>query len=360
MGWRAWGDTAWRCDSPDVAVLWRRSQPRDVRRRRLGKAIAANSGDVEAALAGYEKDLYPRGASAAAEADRNLRLFFDDNGLRAWFTCSPIINPSNNWPARAQAFAIQAITTRVMEAAGIAPASPSPQPIVHNAVMTYRLGMAQEMCRKNEAAPGAGRRVARPDAGRQEGYHASWTGHNLTERVGDRVLPLDCRAANNCPRIGFDGSQALRSLPHDALEPGCPVREPVLSRGPSGGRRALQPTGIRFTRSSGAVAMIPMLLRTSCRASSRHLLERDAFARADPRRGRFRTFLLAVCRNFLSDQGEQRQAQKRGGGLAIVSIDHSAAEGRYRVEPADTLTPDRLFERLGTGFTGASPRSTAA
>ena len=76
-----------------------------------------------------------------------------------------------------------------------------------------------------------------------------------------------------------------------------------------------------------------------------HLLERDAFARADPHRGRFRTFLLAVCRNFLSDQGEQRQAQKRGGGLAIVSIDHSAAEGRYRVEPADTLTPDRLFER---------------
>ncbi len=76
-----------------------------------------------------------------------------------------------------------------------------------------------------------------------------------------------------------------------------------------------------------------------------HLVERDAFARADPRRGRFRTFLLAVCRNFLSDQGEQRQAQKRGGGLAIVSIDQSAAEGRYRVEPADTLTPDRLFER---------------
>ena len=45
----------------------------------IGKAIAANPLDVEAALVAYEKDLFPRSASAAAEADRNLKLFFDDN-----------------------------------------------------------------------------------------------------------------------------------------------------------------------------------------------------------------------------------------------------------------------------------------
>ena len=45
----------------------------------LGKAIAANPADVEVALIAYEKDLFPRSASAAAEADRNLKLFFDDN-----------------------------------------------------------------------------------------------------------------------------------------------------------------------------------------------------------------------------------------------------------------------------------------
>ena len=44
----------------------------------LGKAIAANPGDVEAALIAYEKDLFPRSASAAAEADR-IKRFFDDN-----------------------------------------------------------------------------------------------------------------------------------------------------------------------------------------------------------------------------------------------------------------------------------------
>jgi 2-polyprenyl-6-methoxyphenol hydroxylase-like FAD-dependent oxidoreductase len=45
----------------------------------LGKALAANPDDVEAALTAYEADLFPRSASAAAEAARNLKLFFDDD-----------------------------------------------------------------------------------------------------------------------------------------------------------------------------------------------------------------------------------------------------------------------------------------
>ena len=55
----------------------------------LGKAIAANPGDVEAALAAYEKGLFPRSASAAAEAERNLKLCFGDDapqGLVGLFT----------------------------------------------------------------------------------------------------------------------------------------------------------------------------------------------------------------------------------------------------------------------------------
>src|SRR6202020_1154806 len=40
----------------------------------LGQAIAANPGDVEAALMAYEKDLFPRSTSAAAESERNLML----------------------------------------------------------------------------------------------------------------------------------------------------------------------------------------------------------------------------------------------------------------------------------------------
>jgi len=45
----------------------------------LGKAIAAHPGDIEAAFTAYEKDLFPRSAAAAVEADRNIKLFFDEN-----------------------------------------------------------------------------------------------------------------------------------------------------------------------------------------------------------------------------------------------------------------------------------------
>lgn len=45
----------------------------------LGKAIAAHSGDVEAALAAYEKDLFPRSASEAAEALQVLDVCLGPN-----------------------------------------------------------------------------------------------------------------------------------------------------------------------------------------------------------------------------------------------------------------------------------------
>jgi 2-polyprenyl-6-methoxyphenol hydroxylase-like FAD-dependent oxidoreductase len=45
----------------------------------LGKAIAADPSDIEAALTAYEKDLFPRGAAAAAESNRILKLCFGDN-----------------------------------------------------------------------------------------------------------------------------------------------------------------------------------------------------------------------------------------------------------------------------------------
>jgi 2-polyprenyl-6-methoxyphenol hydroxylase-like FAD-dependent oxidoreductase len=45
----------------------------------LGKAIAANPDDIEAALIAYEKDLFPRSASEAAEAERILNVCLGPN-----------------------------------------------------------------------------------------------------------------------------------------------------------------------------------------------------------------------------------------------------------------------------------------
>lgn len=75
------------------------------------------------------------------------------------------------------------------------------------------------------------------------------------------------------------------------------------------------------------------------------LLERNALGAADRARGRFRSFLLAALKNFLRDEWDKLRAQKRGGGEAVISLDAGDAESRYALEPADTLTADRIFER---------------
>jgi len=73
------------------------------------------------------------------------------------------------------------------------------------------------------------------------------------------------------------------------------------------------------------------------------LLEKGVIAAANPGKGRFRAFLRTDCQHFLIDQFRRMTAQ--GGGTPTVSIDACGAEDRYRFEPADTLTPDRLFDR---------------
>ncbi len=74
-------------------------------------------------------------------------------------------------------------------------------------------------------------------------------------------------------------------------------------------------------------------------------LERDLFAKADPARGRFRAFIRTVCARQLADRRDQEKATKRGGGRSFISIDSLDAEGRYSREPADELTPERIFDR---------------
>jgi RNA polymerase sigma-70 factor (ECF subfamily) len=75
------------------------------------------------------------------------------------------------------------------------------------------------------------------------------------------------------------------------------------------------------------------------------LLERAAFGRADRAKGKFRSFLLAAFKNFLSHERERANAEKRGSGIAPVALDARDAEERYALEPADELSPDKLYDR---------------
>jgi RNA polymerase sigma-70 factor (ECF subfamily) len=78
------------------------------------------------------------------------------------------------------------------------------------------------------------------------------------------------------------------------------------------------------------------------------LLRRSTVKRADPARGRFRTFLLSVLVNYLHDAHDHSQAARRGGTTEKLSFDAlEAADALAQVQDGG-LTPDQAFDRSWT------------
>jgi RNA polymerase sigma-70 factor (ECF subfamily) len=74
------------------------------------------------------------------------------------------------------------------------------------------------------------------------------------------------------------------------------------------------------------------------------VLEGRYLDRADPEKGRFRSFILTSLKFFVADEEDRQRARKRGGG-AVVSLEFSSGEERYQRELAHDETPERIFER---------------
>jgi RNA polymerase sigma factor (sigma-70 family) len=74
-----------------------------------------------------------------------------------------------------------------------------------------------------------------------------------------------------------------------------------------------------------------------------HLLEHKTLGRADPLKGKFRSFLLGSLQNYLSTEAERARCLKRGGGVELISLDLQSAEKRYSLEAVDALTPEKVF-----------------
>ncbi len=74
-------------------------------------------------------------------------------------------------------------------------------------------------------------------------------------------------------------------------------------------------------------------------------LEKRFLRYVDSNLGRFRTFLLTSLTHFLANEWNKSQAQRRGGGCRVVSLDEISAEQRFLLEPVDQRTPETLFER---------------
>lgn len=74
-------------------------------------------------------------------------------------------------------------------------------------------------------------------------------------------------------------------------------------------------------------------------------LEKNYFKGLDPRKGRFRSYLLSALHHHLSDRRDHDRAAKRSGERPTLSLETEEAERRYRALAIDHVTPERLYER---------------
>jgi RNA polymerase sigma factor (sigma-70 family) len=74
-------------------------------------------------------------------------------------------------------------------------------------------------------------------------------------------------------------------------------------------------------------------------------LEKNYLEKLTSQKGKFRAFLLAALKHFLANEWDRANRQKRGGGVAPLSLDWQDADARYQIEPVDTLSPDKLYDR---------------
>ena len=81
-----------------------------------------------------------------------------------------------------------------------------------------------------------------------------------------------------------------------------------------------------------------------------YLIEKEIYTRADPEKGKFRSFLLASLKNFLGHAYEREKTLKRGGAFEFLPLDEEraeAAEAMFQTHYAaeDSPNEDRLFEK---------------
>ena len=76
-----------------------------------------------------------------------------------------------------------------------------------------------------------------------------------------------------------------------------------------------------------------------------HLIEHGMVGRADPSRGRFRSFLLGALRWFLANEYEHDNARKRGGRSTFVPIDLAEVESSLQSSAECAASLDLQFDQ---------------
>jgi RNA polymerase sigma-70 factor (ECF subfamily) len=74
-------------------------------------------------------------------------------------------------------------------------------------------------------------------------------------------------------------------------------------------------------------------------------LEINPLAGLQAERGRFRAYLLASLKHFLSNTRDHANARKRGGGAVHLSLDWQNADKKFQLVATEESSPDKAFDR---------------
>ena len=77
------------------------------------------------------------------------------------------------------------------------------------------------------------------------------------------------------------------------------------------------------------------------------LLAKDYLGQVEPQKGKFRSFLLAALRHFLSDQRDRDRALKRGGGADCFPWTHKTRRSGIGSSPSSAWTLKRSMSAAG-------------
>src|SRR6478672_4204488 len=75
------------------------------------------------------------------------------------------------------------------------------------------------------------------------------------------------------------------------------------------------------------------------------LLERRSLNAVRKEKGRLRSYLLGALKYFVADEQRRSMAIKRGKGQRLIPIEEMRADERIKMEPADPVTAEMIYER---------------
>ncbi len=154
-------------------------------------------------------------------------------------------------------------------------------------------------------------------------------------------LPLESKLVNSLPELGQNGSAAFLTTHWSVVltaQGGSPTAEEALEKICRSYWRPLY----GFVRRQGTA---PEEAEDLTQSFFARLLERRDLDAVRREKGRLRSYLLVALKHFLADERHRAMTVKRGGGRGLISLDELRAAERTDLEPADTLSADRIYER---------------